>query len=215
MQDYLGIMYIFVIFWPFSLELWTSWWHFNLEFHLVNDLAIGFCMVWIFIDVRAYENAHLPCISGKFDLILKNLLFFSCTQGISYSKNLLAEADANLTPISSPLTPSLGPGPSSGKTDNTLVSKPSKVQAVKKGIRQVCLVYISFLGFIFMPLFRYWFIFCLMWSLICNLQLFKLAFWELWIYEVLCFCLSLERKHKEVVFCEGKLKRSLTVEAEV
>uniref|UniRef100_A0A1D1Z3I2 Large ribosomal subunit protein uL22c n=1 Tax=Anthurium amnicola TaxID=1678845 RepID=A0A1D1Z3I2_9ARAE len=56
--------------------------------------------------------------------------------GISYSKNLLAEADANLTPISSPLTPILGPGLSSGKTEKSLASKPSRVQAVKKGIRQ-------------------------------------------------------------------------------
>ncbi|CAA7404134.1 unnamed protein product [Spirodela intermedia] len=56
--------------------------------------------------------------------------------GIFYSKSLLAKADADLTPISSPLMPSLGPGSSAGKTQATAVSKPSKVQAIKKGIRQ-------------------------------------------------------------------------------
>ncbi|KAK9085728.1 hypothetical protein Sjap_026139 [Stephania japonica] len=52
--------------------------------------------------------------------------------GIFSSRNLLADADA--TPVSSPLTPVLDHG--SGKTENQAVSKASKVQAVLKNIKQ-------------------------------------------------------------------------------
>ncbi|XP_038980803.1 LOW QUALITY PROTEIN: 50S ribosomal protein L22-like [Phoenix dactylifera] len=54
--------------------------------------------------------------------------------GIFSSKNLLAEEDASMVPISSPLTPIMGDG---GKTEKkSAVSKPLRVQAVKKDIRQ-------------------------------------------------------------------------------
>ncbi|XP_078442702.1 uncharacterized protein LOC144712331 [Wolffia australiana] len=56
--------------------------------------------------------------------------------GIFSSRALLAEADTDMAPISSPLVPSLGPVSSSGKGQSTSTSKPSRVQAVKKGIRQ-------------------------------------------------------------------------------
>ncbi|XP_017701621.1 50S ribosomal protein L22, chloroplastic-like [Phoenix dactylifera] len=54
--------------------------------------------------------------------------------GIFSSRNLLAEVYANMVPISSPLTPVMGDG---GKTEKkTVASKPLRVQAVKKDIRQ-------------------------------------------------------------------------------
>ncbi|KAF3782643.1 50S ribosomal protein L22 [Nymphaea thermarum] len=56
--------------------------------------------------------------------------------GVSSSRQFLAEAsaDANIQPISSPLTPLLG---STGKEkSDAVVSKPSRVQAVLKGIKQ-------------------------------------------------------------------------------
>ncbi|CAN6483938.1 unnamed protein product [Victoria cruziana] len=56
--------------------------------------------------------------------------------GISSSRQFLAEAtaDASVQPISSPLTPLLGPvGKERG---DTVVNKPNRVQAVLKGIKQ-------------------------------------------------------------------------------
>ncbi|RVW38445.1 hypothetical protein CK203_029739 [Vitis vinifera] len=54
--------------------------------------------------------------------------------GISSSRQLLADSD--VTPVASPLTPALALN--GGKTeDQKVVSKPSKVQAVLKGIKQV------------------------------------------------------------------------------
>ncbi|KAF8398001.1 hypothetical protein HHK36_016927 [Tetracentron sinense] len=55
--------------------------------------------------------------------------------GISSSRKLLAESSSDITPIPSPLTPVLALD--TGKTENqAVVSKPSKVQAVLKGIKQ-------------------------------------------------------------------------------
>ncbi|XP_077227201.1 uncharacterized protein LOC143860440 [Tasmannia lanceolata] len=57
--------------------------------------------------------------------------------GISSSRKLLAESssDAKVTPVPSPLTPVLALN--TGKTeDQAVVSKPSKVQAILKGIKQ-------------------------------------------------------------------------------
>lgn len=55
-------------------------------------------------------------------------------QGFFSSRSLLAEDISNMEPISSPLTPLLGDGKTKAK-DAT--SKPSTVQAIKKGIKQV------------------------------------------------------------------------------
>ena len=58
-------------------------------------------------------------------------------QGFFSSKPLLTEADAETAPISSPLVPTVGPATDNGKSQPAAGSKPSRVQAVKKGIRQV------------------------------------------------------------------------------
>ncbi|XP_042476803.1 39S ribosomal protein L22, mitochondrial-like [Macadamia integrifolia] len=55
--------------------------------------------------------------------------------GISSSRKLLADSSSDITPISSPLIPISAPN--SGKTETqAVVSKPAKVQAVLKGIKQ-------------------------------------------------------------------------------
>ncbi|CAL9090763.1 unnamed protein product [Musa acuminata var. zebrina] len=53
---------------------------------------------------------------------------------ISSSRKLFAEEDANIVPISSPLTPLMGDPMKTGKKD--ALSKPLRVQAIKKDIRQ-------------------------------------------------------------------------------
>ncbi|CAL9043340.1 uncharacterized protein LOC135648909 [Musa acuminata AAA Group] len=53
---------------------------------------------------------------------------------ISSSRKLFAEEDANIVPISSPLTPLMGDPMKTGKND--ALSKPLRVQAIKKDIRQ-------------------------------------------------------------------------------
>lgn len=55
--------------------------------------------------------------------------------GISSTRNLLADSSSDVTPVSSPLTSALAL--SSGKTETqAVVSKPSKVQAILKNIKQ-------------------------------------------------------------------------------
>ncbi|KAK1322661.1 hypothetical protein QJS10_CPA02g01151 [Acorus calamus] len=72
-------------------------------------------------------NASCKTIQGPLHQYLQRL-------GISSSRNMLSKSD-DLVPVSSPLTPVL---PSDGgKTEGqTVVSKPSKVQAILKKIRQ-------------------------------------------------------------------------------
>ncbi|MQL94227.1 hypothetical protein Taro_026889, partial [Colocasia esculenta] len=107
----------------------------GLEFNEQDPWTVGLtCITFSLIPVVG-QLLCSPRMSNPSGFRPSLHRYLQCS-GISYSKNLLAEADANLTPISSPLTPSLGPGPSTGQTEKTLVSKPSKVQAVKKGIRQ-------------------------------------------------------------------------------
>lgn len=61
---------------------------------------------------------------------------------------MLLAGPSEETPIPSPLTPTLALG--SGKTEENAVSKPSKVQAVLKGIKQVL-----FFKFIFLYVFLF------------------------------------------------------------
>ncbi|XP_059308979.1 uncharacterized protein LOC132060102 [Lycium ferocissimum] len=73
------------------------------------------------------QNALSPCISRPLYQYLQHL-------GLSGSRTLLADSSADATPISSPLTPLLT---STGSTEaEKAASKPSKVQAVLKGIKQ-------------------------------------------------------------------------------
>ena len=75
--------------------------------------------------------SNLPCIN-RWSLRCCNLLTW---QGFTSTRKLLADS-SNETPISSPLTPALAL--SGGKAEpEKPVSKPSKVQAVLKGIKQV------------------------------------------------------------------------------
>ncbi|XP_058078713.1 large ribosomal subunit protein uL22c-like [Magnolia sinica] len=69
------------------------------------------------------------------DVIPRSFYRYLQESGISSSRKLLAESDANITPVRSPLTPVLAID--SGKTESqAVVSKPSKVQAVRKDIKQ-------------------------------------------------------------------------------
>lgn len=54
---------------------------------------------------------------------------------ISSSRTLLADSTSDATPISSPLIPAIGP-PSGKAESQAVVSKPDKVQAVLKGVKQ-------------------------------------------------------------------------------
>ncbi|KAK1275455.1 hypothetical protein QJS04_geneDACA003734 [Acorus gramineus] len=71
-------------------------------------------------------NASCKTIRGPLHQYLQRV-------GISSSRNMLSKSD-DLVPVSSPLTPVLPSG--GGKTEGQMVSKPSKVQAILKKIRQ-------------------------------------------------------------------------------
>lgn len=77
-------------------------------------------------------------------------LLLSVLQGISSSRYLLAESSTDVVPISSPLMPDLGSGRKTEKKG--VASKPLKVQAIKKDVRQVCfLFHILFIRFMKVP----------------------------------------------------------------
>lgn len=64
-------------------------------------------------------------------------------QGFFSSRSLLADDVSNMEPISSPLTPLLGDGKTKVKD---AASKPSTVQAIKKGIKQVSVIMLNFVA---------------------------------------------------------------------
>lgn len=74
------------------------------------------------------RNTLSPCISRPLYQYLQHL-------GLSSSRTLLADSSADATPISSPLTPLLTSSTGSAEAEKA-ISKPSKVQAVLKGIKQ-------------------------------------------------------------------------------
>ncbi|KAI5679667.1 hypothetical protein M9H77_00894 [Catharanthus roseus] len=94
----------------------------SLSYHTKASLVPGKNYAGGVLYSRTSWSPHFPCPSRPLHQYLKQLAFTS-------SRTLLADSDA--TPVSSPLLID------SGKTETEkAVSKPSKVQAVLKGIKQ-------------------------------------------------------------------------------
>ncbi|KAG9459560.1 hypothetical protein H6P81_004068 [Aristolochia fimbriata] len=118
--------------------------HLSSIFRLVGNAAKQ--------EISAHGTHFRACsshfLSGQFcvqqrtfalssNITLRPLYHYLQHQGISTSRGLLADSssDANVTPVASPLIPLSSPNTANAES-KTVVAKRSKVQAVRKGIKQ-------------------------------------------------------------------------------